>query len=67
MLLTKEICTVDVEIAEVGGEQAVQAPVGAQGTGTTPQHMLAFAVSIDTVRVLTLGLCEPQTLCRAEW
>lgn len=43
------------------------APVGAQETGTTPQHMLAFAVSIDTVPVLTLGLCEPQTLCRAEW
>lgn len=65
MLLTKEICRVGVERAEVGGEQAERA-LWEPETGTTPQHMLAFAVSIDTVPVFTLGLCEPQTLRRAE-
>lgn len=58
-----------VEIAEVGGEQGVQPLWEPEETGTTPQHMLAFAVilAFDTVPVLTLGLCEPQTLCRAQW
>lgn len=63
MLLTKEICRVDVEIAEVGGEQAVQPLWEPERQEPHVGTCCAFAVSIDTVPVLALGLCEPQTLC----